>query len=122
MDARKGERVGRRTRVERLAVELVAVCRGLSHRLDARAPALNDQLQPAAASALANVGEALEEPSRGDKRRFFRYALRSAGEVERLLAGAHRIGAIPDRAHDDARRLLRDLKLDLLRLIRWTRR
>jgi four helix bundle protein len=104
-----------------LALEFFEYCRKLSRRIDRRASAISDQLPRAATSIVANVGEALDEPSFGDKRRFLRYALRSAGECERLVAGARRVGAIGERDAEIALRHLRDIKMDLLRLIRWTR-
>jgi four helix bundle protein len=106
-------------RIARLAVELVAFCDDVGRRLGGRKVALNSHLQDAAASVLSNVGEGLDEPSKGDKRRFFRYAVRSAGECEQLLRGLARVGALPPEALAGGIRLLRQIKMDLLRLIRW---
>jgi four helix bundle protein len=109
----------REPRVARLAVDFVAFCDQVEKDLRGRKSAMNGHLQEAGASLLSNIGEAFEEKSRGDRRRFFRYALRSAGECERLLHGLARVGALPPDRLAAGIRLLRDIKLDLLRLIRW---
>jgi four helix bundle protein len=109
----------RAPRVTRLALELVRCATEIEAGLRGRRAALNRHLQEAAASVLANVGEGLEERSRGDKRRFFRYAMRSAGECEHLLLALKEGGSVHAALADRAARLLRDLRHDLLRLLRW---
>lgn len=81
-----------------------------------------EHLEDAAASQLANVGEALDEDSGGDIRRFLRYAKRSGGERERLLLGAAELGCITGRELDEGMRLLKNIRWDLIRLIRWAER
>ncbi len=81
-----------------------------------------DQIERAAASLVANLGEAFDADSLADKRRYFRYALGSTGESASLLKGAQQVAALPAAALDQGLRLLRDVKWDLIRLIRWTRR
>jgi four helix bundle protein len=115
----KGRKRERDARVVVLAVEFVAYCDAVGLELRGRKAAMNEHLQDAAASVLANVGEALDEDSLGDKRRLCRYALRSAGECERLLHGLARVGAIPASRRDEGIRLVRSVKMELLRLIRW---
>jgi four helix bundle protein len=106
-------------RVARLAQELVVYASDVEAELRGRRAALNRHLQEAAASVLANVGEGLEEQSRGDKRRFFRYAMRSSGECEHLLRALGAVGALQPATLDRGAPLLRNLRHDLLRLIRW---
>jgi four helix bundle protein len=107
-------------RVVRLALALVKHCDQVERALRGRKPGLNRHLQEAAASVVANVGEALEERNRGDKRRFFGYAMRSAGECEHLLRALIEVGALPAASTERALRLTRDIRMDLLRLIRWS--
>lgn len=119
-DSRREEpRPFRDARVARLAEAFVVCARQVERVLYGRHFAMNRHLQDAAASLLANIGEALDEPSLGDKARFLRYAQRSAGECERLLRGLRRLRAIPTGLADDGLRHLRDIKLDLIRLTRW---
>jgi four helix bundle protein len=112
----------RQPRLARLALVLVTGCEGVDRELRGRAAALNDQLQRAAGSVLANVGEALDEPSPGDKRRFLRYARRSAGECDRLLRALARLHHLTPRSATTALNLVRDIKMDIDRLIRWSAR
>jgi four helix bundle protein len=81
-----------------------------------------DQIERAAASLVANLGEAFDADTLAEKRRYFRYALGSTGEGARLLHGASQAKALPESALDEAFRLLRDIKWDLIRLVRWTQR
>jgi four helix bundle protein len=111
---------GRRVpRVVRLALAFVRYCDGVERELGGRKAGLNRHLQEAAASVVANAGEALEEPNRGDKRRFFRYAMRSAGECEHLLRALGEVDALAEARLEEGLRLLRDIRQDLLRLLRW---
>ena len=107
-------------RVARLALDLVVACdrveRGLMRR---RKAAINEQLQDAAASVLSNVGEAWDDANPREKKRFLRYAHRSAGECQRLARGAARVGAITPDELQDLLRLLLAVKSDLRRLMGW---
>jgi four helix bundle protein len=110
----------REPRVARLALDLVEFCDGIEPKLLRRRRAgLNEHLQDSAASALANVGEAWDEPNPREKHRFLGYALRSAGECQRQLRGAARIRAIKGAELAQGLRLVLALKLDILRLMRW---
>ncbi len=82
----------------------------------ARQPA-NDHLQRSAASVVTNVGEGLGEMSTGDKVRLYRYAHRSAVECEHALRSLTAVGAVANEDLLCALRLLKDVKLDLRRLI-----
>lgn len=121
MGTRRGTsgRVGRQPRVERLAVRFVAGCHRVGGRLGSRRPSMNNQLQRASDSVLANIGEGLDAGQPGEQCRFFRYALRSAGEAERLFRGAARLELLPRHEVTSALRLLKDIKMDLRRLITW---
>ena len=110
--------VRKRPRVERLAVEFLEVVRELERSVLRHAPDLNPDLQECAASILANFGEGWDESSLGDKRRFFRYAHRSAGEAERLLRAFRALPRTPTAATDRALSLLFAIKMDLRRLLR----
>jgi four helix bundle protein len=104
-------------RVFRLGVDLVEAVDSLDRALARRKPALNHQLQDAAVSVLANIGEGATELSRADKRRFYRYALRSTGECAALIHAAERIEALPDDAIDGVLALLLRIRTNLFRLI-----
>lgn len=78
---------------------------------------MDGQIQRTADSILLNLGEAFDEPSPGDKRRFLRYALRSAGEAEKALLGIRALGLLPAPVIQQGLVLLRDIRLDLKRLI-----
>lgn len=120
-ETRSGGRY-RDVRVARLAEELLRYCDRVDRALRGRGREVNYHLRRAAASAVANVGEALDEESRGDKRRLFRYAYRSCGECERCLRGLAAVGALPPALADEGERRIKDVKLDLLRLIAWTKK
>ncbi len=118
----KGEGlVGERYRVARLAGELLEFCDRVERALGGRWSEANDQLRRAAVSALANVGEGLDETSLGDKKRFFRYAYRSCGECERCLRGLAVARALPTPLIEEGLRRFKDIKLDLNRLLAWAR-
>lgn len=121
MRASNGEE--REPRVVRLALDLVEYCDRIEPRLLERGKrALNEHVQDGAASALANVGEALDDPNIAEKRRFLIYAIRSAGECQRQLRGAARVRAIEAEELAEGLRRIRDLKCDLRRLIAWCER
>lgn len=104
--------------MERLARAFLVYVRELEPWVLRTAPGVNPDIQKCAASILANFGEGWDEPSRGDKRKFFRYAHRSAGEAERLLIGLQDLHGIPSPMLDRGLRLLLDIKMDLARLVR----
>jgi four helix bundle protein len=114
--------VGGNARVVRLVEAFVACCDRLERELGRRQHAHTSHIRAAAASIQANTGEAFGEQSMGDKRRFFRYALRSATECEHLLRGLRKIAVSRQADVDQALRLVRDIRMDLLRLIRWASR
>jgi four helix bundle protein len=107
-------------RVVQLALEFVAYCGDIERLLRGRRAPLNAQLQRAAASILSNIGEGFDELSKTDQRRFFRYAIRSAGESQRLLQGLTIVGALDPTQTAPGYALLKDIKFDLLRLIQWS--
>ena len=119
---RNGGRARGGARVEDLALAFVALCGELEREILRNAWALNGQLQRTSASVLSNVGEGLDAGTAGEKRRFFGYALRAAGEAERLLMAARERGALTAPQYTRGMSLLRDIKMDLRRLIAWTRR
>jgi four helix bundle protein len=106
--------------VARLAVTLLAEGAQASRWLCERGREVDGQLQAALASVVANVGEGLAETSAGDRVRFFRYALRSLGEADRLIEAARRAELLPDRMAATLHALSRDVRMDLLRLTRWS--
>jgi four helix bundle protein len=75
-----------------------------------------DNLQDAAVSIVANIGEGATDLSPGDKRRFYRYALRSAGECAALLHAAARLTLLPPATIAAAQAILKDLRAQLFRL------
>jgi four helix bundle protein len=83
-------------------------------------PGLDEQIQEAADSVVLNLGEGFAETSRGDKRRFFRYALGSAGEAEKGLRTLAVVDLLTPHALDEGLRRLRDIRLDIKRLIAWS--
>jgi four helix bundle protein len=115
-----GGRGRRDPRVVRLALDFVGWCHRHRRALERARRTLNEHIQDAADSILLNTGEALDELSRPDKRRFLRYALRSAGEAEKGLRAVAELDLLPAPAVNDGLRLLRDIRLDLRRLIQWT--
>jgi four helix bundle protein len=112
---------GAEPRVVELANAYLVWCERWKQRLR-RWPGMNDHIQRSAASIVANLGEGFESDTLVDKRRYFRYALTEVGESRKLVASAARIGALPDTPTHESLRLLRDIKWDLIRLIRWTQR
>ena len=110
-----------RLRVVRLANEYLAWCRRWERRLR-RWPRVWDQLEGTASSIIANLGEALDSETMPQKRRYFGYAKASTGEGMGLVDGATRNGMLPPEAGREGLRLLRDIRWDLFRLIRWTQR
>ena len=108
-------------RVVRLANEYQAWCRRWEQWLR-RWPRTWDQIEGTSASISANLGEALDSETMPQKRKYFGYAKASAGEGLKLVDGATRTGILPAAAGKEGLRLLRDIRWDTVRLIRWTRR
>lgn len=107
----------------RLALDLVAFCDRIEPDILARGKrAVNEHLQDAAASSVANVGEGWDEPRVREKRKFFIYALRSAGECQRELRAAARVRAIGGAELTEGLERIRAFKIDLWRLISWCER
>lgn len=80
---------------------------------------LNDDFQAASVSILANVGEGATELSVKDKKRFYRYAVRSTGECSALLHGIERLRLIPPPDVEAGKAILLSLRIHLLRLLRF---
>lgn len=108
-------------RVVRLANEYMAWCRSWERQLR-RWPRTWDQIEGTASSIIANLGEALDSETMPQKRKYFGYAKASTGEGVKLVTAATRNGMLPPDAGRAALRLLRDIRWDVVRLIRWTRR
>ncbi|MBW3552628.1 MAG: hypothetical protein KY466_03910, partial [Gemmatimonadetes bacterium] len=89
----------------KLALEFLEFARRVGPRIARVQEPGAEHLEDAAAPQLANVGEALDEDSPGDIRRFLRYAKRSGGECERLLLGAAELGCVTPRELDQGVRL-----------------
>ena len=113
-------RQGKETRVERLANEYMAWFRRWGQRLS-RWPRTYDQVEGTASSIVANLGEAMDSETMAQKRKYFGYAKASAGEGLRLVSAATHAGMLPAEAGAEGLRLLRDIRWDVVRLIRWTR-
>lgn len=64
---------------------------------------------------IANIGEAVSSLSRGDRRRYFEYAYRSAGECSALFIAFHTIGALTEVQYDSGRVLLHRIQMMLMR-------
>ena len=79
---------------------------------------LNEDFQSAAVSILANVGEGATELSPRDKKRFYRYALRSTGECSALLHGIERLDLLPAEQIQSGKALLLRLRINLLLLLK----
>lgn len=78
-------------------------------------------MEGTASSIVANLGEALDSETMAQKRKYFGYARASAGEGLRLVRGAAHSGMIPPEAAREGIRLLKAIRWDVVRLIRWTR-
>ena len=88
----------------------------------ARWPGHWEQLERASGSVISNVGEALDSVTRPQKRRYFGYALASAGEARKLIKGYWSAGILTAEEAAEGLRLLQDIRWDLIRLIHWTKR
>jgi four helix bundle protein len=83
----------------RVALEYVALTRPLVLRLRRSELVLADQLHRAVLSIPCNLAEGAGEFSPGDKRRFYRYALRSSTETVALLDCIHAAALLADDEH-----------------------
>ena len=108
-------------RVVRLANQYMAWCRSREQQLG-RWPGMWGQIERAAASIVANAGEAFDSETAPLMRQYFGYARASAGESARLVMGATRAGMIAADAAKEGVRLLKNIRWDLHRLIEWTQR
>ncbi len=104
------------------AVELLVLLDRLFPHLWRRNSALCRQLQRALASILTNIGEAASCMSPADRRRYFEYAYRSAGECAAAILAFEAIGALQDPDAQAARRLLHRIQAMLMRLMQRARR
>ena len=114
-------RAAREPRVLILARRFEAWCGTLETRL-ARWPGHWDQLERATGSLISNVGEGLDSETLPQKRRYFSYALASAGEASMLVRGYRSAGILEAEEADEGLRLLKDIRWDLMRLVDWTKR
>jgi four helix bundle protein len=89
----------------RVALEYVALTRPLVMRLRRNELVLADQLHRAVLSIPCNLAEGAGEFSPGDKRRFYRYALRSSTETVALLDCARAAALLADDEHARCRTL-----------------
>ena len=78
----------------RTAVRYVGQTRALVMRLRTADPVLADQLHRCVLSVPLNIAEGAGEFSTGDKRRFYRYALRSATESVAVLDVCAEVGLL----------------------------
>ncbi len=85
-------------------------------------PWVAKQLGSASISVLTNAGEAGGEYSRGDKARFYRYALRSATETAAIIIFLARRALITVAQEVAARRLLLKTIKTLTRMVVYFRR
>lgn len=108
-------------RVVRLANEYLAWFRRWERRLR-RWPRTWDQVEGTASSIVANLGEALDSETMPQKRKYLGYAKASTGEAVKLVEAAVGSEMVPAEAGREALELLRDIRWDIVRLIRWTRR
>ena len=104
-----------------LAGRFEAWCGRLESRL-ARWPGHWDQLERATGSVVSNAGEAFDSETRPQKRRYFGYALASAGEARELVKGYRSAEVLTAEEAEEGLRLLKDIRWDLMRLIDWTKR
>jgi four helix bundle protein len=101
----------------RAAIEYVGLTRTLILRLRATELPMADQLDRAVLSIPCNLAEGAGEFSPGDKRRFYRYALRSTTESIALLDVSRRIGFSDPDEHSRMRELGMRLVAMLTRLV-----
>jgi four helix bundle protein len=103
--------------VFRAALDLLALCDQLGRRLWVRNSALYRQLQRAVASLIANIGEGANCFTPGDRRRFYEYAYRSAGECSSLLIAFNALGALSPEEYERARDLVARVHMMLLKMM-----
>lgn len=90
----------------------------LGGQLWRRDSALTRQLQRALASLICNIGEAAGSLSKGDRRRYFEYAYRSASECAAALIGFHAMDALDPSDYQEARALLHRVQIMLMGLMK----
>jgi four helix bundle protein len=108
--------------VFRAALEFLALCDQLGRRLWLRNSALCRRLQRAVASLIANIGEGANCFTLGDRRRFYEYAYRSAGECSSLLIAFNALGALSPDEYARARDLLARVHMMLLKMMQHARK
>jgi four helix bundle protein len=99
------------------AVSLLSLCDRASARLWRRNASLYRQLQRAVASILANIGEGAACSGAADRRRYFEYAYRSAGECSALIIAFDSLGALSPGEYGEARELLQRIQMMLQRMM-----
>lgn len=88
------------------SLDFVALAGEIIHALPRGKSYLADQLERAAGSIVFNTAEGCNEYAPKEKGRFFRMALRSAGECAAILDVGKRLGAISETRHREGRALL----------------
>ena len=104
--------------VFQLALQFLEFADRIESQVRRRKPALNDDFQAAAVSILSNIGEGATDLSPGDKKKFYRYALRSTGECAAQLLGMERLRLLTPDETTVGKALLLRLRINLLRLLR----
>ncbi|MGH7476672.1 MAG: four helix bundle protein [Longimicrobiales bacterium] len=102
-----------RFRPDQLALEFAAIAERLARRIEKRRPSLADQVRRAAESITLNVAEGAGAFAAGDRRRYYRIALRSVSEAVGALGHAVAISALHPTNTPEARATL----LQLTRLL-----
>jgi four helix bundle protein len=95
------------------ALELAILADQLAMEHRKKRPWLGFQLGKTGVSVLNNTGEAIGEYSRGDKARFFRYALRSASELGAMIVFMGERALLTVEAEGAAR----GLTLDVMKML-----
>ncbi|MBW3554787.1 MAG: four helix bundle protein [Gemmatimonadetes bacterium] len=118
---------GKRFAVENLdvfwvAIDFLRLLDPLGPVLWRRNSGLWDHLKRATASVLSNVAEAASTLNVNERRRFFEFAYRSAGECAGMIISFDAIGALTPEQIEPARALLHRIQMMLLRLIQKDRR
>jgi four helix bundle protein len=117
LEATMGENRFDRLDVYVLALEYFGMARPLVLRLRRTEQAMADQLQRSTLSIPLNIAEGAGEFSTGDKRKFYRYALRSAAESIAIVDACHRIDLCRSDEHERCRSAGMRLVAMLTRLV-----
>ena len=104
--------------VYRRALDALDACDSICDELPSRRRHVNDQIERAATSVIANTAEGAGEFSPAEKARFYRMARRSAIEVVAWLEITQRRGEAPSQLIDDALAHLEAVVSMLVRLIK----